>query len=170
MQCLKFFNYNYRLKKDITLEEFKSIWKTEYLHRNWGRFLGLMFFIPATSFWLKKYFLPNMKKRIIIFGLLIGAQGLLGWYMVRSGLEDRFHKETDIPRVSQYRLAAHLGLALTLYIGFLWSAFELLLPIQALSSVNAGAKKLRMLAHSCKGLVFLTALSGNNLSIISAIE
>lgn len=60
-------------------------------------------------------------------------QGLLGWYMVRSGLEDQ-PTSTDIPRVSQYRLAAHLGSALVLYSLFLSQGLKLVLPEQALQS------------------------------------
>lgn len=88
----------------------------------------------------------------------------MGWYMVKSGLEDRFHGENDVPRVSHYRLAAHLSLAFVLYTLFLWSAFDHLLPPGTLSNVSAGvikaARKFRMMAHTCKGMVFLTALSG----------
>lgn len=84
--------------------------------------------------------------------------------MVKSGLEDRFHGENDVPRVSQYRLAAHLSLAFVLYTLFLWSAFDHLLPAGTLSNVSTSvikaARKFRMMAHTCKGMVFLTALSG----------
>lgn len=132
----------------------------EYAHRTWGRLIGGVFLIPATVFWLRGYFTPIMKKRVAACAVLIGAQGLMGWYMVKSGLEDRFHGESDIPRVSQYRLAAHLGLALTLYTVFLWSAFSNLLPPQKVANITAQMKKFRMLAHSSKGMVFLTALSG----------
>lgn len=137
----------------------------EYFHRNWGRFIGLLFFIPAASFWLKGYFLPPLKKRVVAFGGLIIAQGLMGWYMVKSGLEDRFHELTDIPRVSQYRLAAHLSMALLLFSGFFWTALEIILPPQPSSILISSLKKFRVMAHSCKGLVFLTALSGKNFYI-----
>lgn len=88
----------------------------------------------------------------------------MGWYMVKSGLEDRFHGESDIPRVSQYRLATHLGLAFVLYTLFLWSALDNLLPAGTIQTASrqiiSSARKFRMLAHSCKGMVFLTAISG----------
>lgn len=88
----------------------------------------------------------------------------MGWYMVKSGLEDRFHGESDVPRVSQYRLAAHLSLAFVLYTLFLWSSFDHLLPAGTIASASKtviqSAKKFRMFAHTCKGMVFLTALSG----------
>ncbi|KAK7868339.1 hypothetical protein R5R35_013640 [Gryllus longicercus] len=147
--------------REITLEEFKWIWWMEYGHRMWGRAIGAIFFIPAVVFWSRGWLKTGMKKRILAFGTLIGLQGLMGWYMVKSGLEDRFHGESDVPRVSQYRLASHLGLAFVLYTLFLWSALDHLLPAQKLSeSVPKAARQFRMLAHTCKGMVFLTALSG----------
>lgn len=85
--------------------------------------------------------------------------------MVQSGLEDRFHGVNDVPRVSQYRLAAHLSAAFALYTLFLWSALDHLIPAQTLSNVSASAiraaRKFRWLAHTCKGMVFLTAVSGS---------
>ncbi|KOC63668.1 Cytochrome c oxidase assembly protein COX15 like protein [Habropoda laboriosa] len=132
---------------DMTLEDFKRIWWMEYLHRMWGRLIGAVFIVPATYFWAKGMLKPGMKMRVAILGSLIGLQGLMGWYMVKSGLEDRFVEQSDVPRVSQYRLAAHLGMAFIIY------------------NINAGnlkskLKRFRMLVHSTKGLVFLTALSG----------
>lgn len=132
----------------------------EFAHRTWGRCIGAAFAVPAGFFWLKGYLTPIMKKRVIAFGALIAAQGLMGWYMVKSGLEDRFQDPNDVPRVSQYRLAAHLGLALTLYTAFLWSALDNLLKPQTVAKITAATKKFRILAHSSKGMIFLTALSG----------
>ena len=98
--------------------------------------------------------------KIYIITLHLLAQGLLGWYMVKSGLEDRFHGESDVPRVSQYRLAAHLGSAFVLYSFMFWAALDLLLPPQVLVEKSKQALRFRWMAHSCKGLVFLTAISG----------
>jgi cytochrome c oxidase assembly protein subunit 15 len=100
-----------------------------------------------------------MKKRVVVLGTLLACQGLLGWYMVKSGLEDRFDGPSDVPRVSQYRLAAHLGSAFVLYSYLLWSALDLLLPVQPVE-ITKQFKKFRGFAHGCKGLVFLTAISG----------
>lgn len=151
----------YKMKNmDITLEEFKRIWWMEYAHRMWGRCIGAAFLFPATYFWIKGYFTSAMKKRVSAFGLLIAAQGLMGWYMVKSGLEDRFPTQNDVVRVSQYRLASHLSLAFILYTGFLWSAFDHLIPAQKLVEVTKSARRFRGLAHASKGLVFLTAFSG----------
>ncbi|KAL1122535.1 hypothetical protein AAG570_002865 [Ranatra chinensis] len=144
----------------MTLEEFKRIWWMEYIHRTWGRAIGATFFIPAAYFWMRGYFAKAMKMRVLVFGSLIAAQGLMGWYMVKSGLEDRFNGPSDVARVSQYRLATHLGLAFVLYTGFLWSAFDHLLPADTLGHVSNAAKRFRGMAHACKGMVFLTAISG----------
>ncbi|KAH1005863.1 hypothetical protein HUJ04_006771 [Dendroctonus ponderosae] len=155
----------FKLKnREMTLSEFKFIWHMEYGHRQWGRLIGAAFLIPAVYFWSKGKLTPGMKKRVLIFGSLIGAQGLLGWYMVKSGLEDRFHGESDVPRVSQYRLASHLGLAFVLYTLLLWSAFDHIIPAETITiskaAVLKASRKFRMLAHTTKGMVFLTAISG----------
>lgn len=144
----------------MTLEEFKFIFWMEYGHRMWGRTIGAFFALPAAYFWYKGYFQKGMKMRVGIFGALIGMQGLMGWYMVKSGLEDRFNGENDVPRVSQYRLAAHLSMAFILYTLFLWSALDHLLPAQKLEQITSLALRFKKLAHVSKGMVFLTALSG----------
>ncbi|CAD7088724.1 unnamed protein product [Hermetia illucens] len=146
---------------DMTLKEFKFIYWMEYSHRMWGRAIGAFFALPAVYFWTRGYFSRGMKIRTIAFAALIGAQGLMGWYMVKSGLEDRFHKESDVPRVSQYRLASHLTFAFVLYTLFLWSALDHLLPAEKLrGEVTKSVKRFRWFAHSTKGMIFLTALSG----------
>ena len=76
----------------------------------WGRMTGLAFFLPAAYIWKKGYFNSAMKNRVGFFGVLLGFQGFLGWHMVKSGLNEA-KKQTDIPRVSQYGLASHLGSA-----------------------------------------------------------
>ncbi|CAG0920459.1 unnamed protein product [Notodromas monacha] len=153
----------FKLKNShMTLEEFKFIWWMEYMHRMWGRGIGAFFLLPATYFWYKGWFPTPMKRRVAAFGTLILAQGLLGWYMVKSGLEDRFQKQEDVPRVSQYRLASHLGMAVVLYALFLWSSFDILIPAVSVNPqmVTPQLRKFRMVAHSTKGLIFLTAISG----------
>lgn len=147
--------------KDISLQEFKFIWWMEYGHRQWGRGIGTFFLLPAAYFWHKGWFTRALKKRIVACGALIGFQGLLGWYMVKSGLEkERFQDPSDVPRVSQYRLAAHLGTAFVLYSLFLWNALGVTHPPQMIKQVTTQAIKFRRLAHLTKGWVFITALSG----------
>ncbi|KAK3922632.1 Cytochrome c oxidase assembly protein COX15-like protein [Frankliniella fusca] len=153
--------------QEMTVSEFKRIWWMEFAHRQWGRLIGTAFAIPAIAFWAKGYLNSATKKRVLAFGTLIGCQGLMGWYMVKSGLQNNVDDPNDVPRVSQYRLASHLGLAFGLYTLLLWSALDKLLPAQpfpaaALADGTAvkRARLIRRLAHTSKALVFLTALSG----------
>merc|ERR1712168_48167 len=151
---------DYKLKNhDIGLSEFKFIWWMEYGHRMWGRAVGTVFTLPAAYFWYRGWFNKGMKIRTGIFASLIGLQGLLGWYMVKSGLEDRFTPHGDVPRVSQYRLAAHLGSAFALYTLFLWNGLNYLSNPQV-GEVTTRMKILRKCSHGVKLFVFVTALSG----------
>jgi cytochrome c oxidase assembly protein subunit 15 len=92
----------------MSLEEFKTIFFWEWFHRLWGRLIGIVYAVPLLYFWVSKKIPQGYGLKF--FGLLLlgGAQGLLGWYMVKSGLVDR-------PSVSHYRLAAHLGMAFILF-------------------------------------------------------
>ena len=97
-----------QLRRGMTLEEFKFIFFWEYFHRLLGRLLGLAYALPLAFFWLRGWLDRGLKIKLS-FGLLLGAaQGVMGWYMVKSGLVEN-------PFVSHYRLAAHLGLAFILF-------------------------------------------------------
>lgn len=154
----KYTNFN------ITLEEFKFIWYMEYGHRMWGRTIGAVFYIPAGIMWAKGLFSPAMKKRVGAMGALLAFQGLLGWYMVKSGLDHKnFEGPSDVPRVSQYRLAAHLSSAVILYSLFFWNAKEILrpaLPQLAPGAVTPALASFRRLTMHCKALAFITMVSG----------
>lgn len=109
----------FRLKNNwMELADFKEIFFWEWLHRLWGRLIGLVYALPLTWFWIKKQIPQYYKGKLLFVLLLGGAQGVMGWYMVMSGLADR-------PDVSHFRLAAHLLLALTIYCATLWLAFDL---------------------------------------------
>ena len=104
--------YKYK-NADIAMEDFKFIWYMEYGHRMWGRTIGALYYIPAAVLWARGYLSPALKKRVGFMGVLLACQGLLGWYMVKSGLDHKnFEGPNDVPRVSQYRLAAHLSAAM----------------------------------------------------------
>jgi cytochrome c oxidase assembly protein subunit 15 len=103
----------------MTLSEFKTIYFWEYLHRIIGRIIGVAFLIPFLFFWIRGYFTGPLLRRAGLLFALGGLQGLMGWYMVSSGLVDR-------PEVSQYRLAAHLLLAITIFGCCLWFGNDLL--------------------------------------------
>ncbi len=108
------------LASSMTLAEFKRIFFWEYLHRLLGRVLGVVFFAPLVYFAAKRAFTRELSLRLLGVLALGAMQGAMGWLMVKSGL-------VDIPRVSHYRLAAHLSLAL-LVLGFV---FWLLLDVRA---------------------------------------
>lgn len=108
-----------KLRPDMTLAEFKVIYFWEYLHRMLGRLIGVVFLFPFIYFWIRGYFTRPLLKRTGLLFALGGLQGLMGWYMVSSGLVDR-------PDVSHYRLAAHLLLAITIFSCCLWFANDLL--------------------------------------------
>jgi len=134
------------------LAEFKRIFYFEYSHRLLGRFIGLAFIIPLIIFWIKGYLDRALLKKMLIIFILGGAQGVLGWYMVQSGLVDE-------PKVSQYRLTAHLGLAIALYGSLIWLATDLFLK-NRLDKHTQGS--IRISAHATMLLcfVFFMILSG----------
>ena len=102
------------------IDEFKTIFFWEYLHRLIGRIIGLVFLIPFAWFWYKKNFSPELFRKCVFIFLLGGLQGLIGWLMVKSGLIDN-------PRVSHYRLALHL-LTAFLTFGFIFHTALTLIP------------------------------------------
>lgn len=105
----------------MALEEFKAIFWWEYLHRLWGRLIGVAFLLPFLWFWARGHLRGRRAGRLLAIFALGGLQGLMGWIMVMSGFAER----TD---VSQYRLVAHLMLALLIYGLLLWQALNLLQP------------------------------------------
>lgn len=120
------------LRPDMTLSDFKFIYFWEYIHRMIGRVIGLAFAIPFIWFWIRGYLTRPLVKRLLVLFALGGLQGLMGWYMVSSGLVDR-------PEVSHYRLAAHLLLAITIFGCCVWFANDLLArPREGLSTESRG--------------------------------
>lgn len=157
----QFPEYRY-LERELTMSDFKFIYFMEWFHRNWGRATGLVFALPAIYFWRKGYLAKAMKPRILIYGALFLSQAVMGIVMVNSGLKE-IEDRKEVPRVSQYKLAAHLGLALFLYVNFLWSGFNHLLPAHRDAAKFVNAKSLARLgglAHGALALTFFTALSG----------
>ncbi len=121
-----------RLHPDMTLAGFQQIFWWEYVHRLWGRLIGIAFALPLGWFLLRRRVPRRLIAPLLAMLALGAAQGALGWYMVASGLAER----TD---VSQYRLVAHLALALAIYGYILWVALGLLGP-RALPPVAAALR------------------------------
>lgn len=105
----------------FNIEDFKSIYFWEWLHRVIGRSIGLVFIIPFIYFLIRKQLTKKTIKKCIVLLGLGGFQGFLGWYMVKSGL-------VDMPDVSHYRLAAHLTMAFLTFAATLWVALDLIFP------------------------------------------
>ena len=136
-----------QINAGMSMEAFKSIFMYEYLHRVLGRLIGVIFILPFLFFYFTKRIKPGLTPKLIIMLIGGGCQGLLGWYMVRSGLVDK-------PDVSQYRLSAHLGAAVLIYSFILWTAFDLV------SRRTEQPAQLKTFAYSLSGLIFLMILTG----------
>ncbi|XP_057440950.1 cytochrome c oxidase assembly protein COX15-like [Lotus japonicus] len=150
-----------RVNKGMTIEEFKFIYWMEYAHRMWGRALGVIFALPYSYFLHKGYITLRLGLRLSALFALGAGQGLIGWWMVKSGLEEP-PTEYSQPRVSPYRLAAHLTSAFAIYCGLFWTALSVVMPEPPAESVTwvRGAAKVRRLALPVSLLVGLTAVSG----------
>lgn len=159
------------LNPHMTLSEFKSIYYMEWIHRLWGRFVGMSFVIPAVYFVARKKVSAPMSWRLLGIAGLIGFQGFIGWWMVKSGLKDDLFAPGSHPRVSQYRLTAHLGAAFVCYVAMLWNGLAILRSHRLMADPAAGLKQLEILRdprlaffrRSVAGLlllVFTTVMSG----------
>jgi cytochrome c oxidase assembly protein subunit 15 len=148
-----------RVNKGMALDEFKGIFWWEYFHRLIGRAIGIAFFLPLLYFLLRRKIDGPLALKLAGIFVLGGLQGALGWYMVKSGLVDN-------PRVSQYRLTAHLGLALAIYAAMQWTALDLLKPARA--AANEPRVRLGCYALALAALIFLMALSGGFVAGIRA--
>lgn len=113
--------YKY-LNNHFTLGDFKFIFFWEWFHRLWARFLGVVFAIPFIYFLAKRYFSREMVIPLVILFILGGLQGLIGWIMVDSGLND-----TNL-YVNHIKLSIHFISALVLLCYTLWFALKLLVP------------------------------------------
>ena len=160
-----------RLNPHMTLSEFKSIYYMEWTHRLWGRVVGISFVLPAVYFIARRKVSASMARRITGIGGLIGFQGLLGWWMVKSGLKDDLFAPGSHPRVSQYRLVAHLGAAFVCYSAMLWNGLAILRTHKLLGNLQSAKDNLARLRNprmkyfrgfvgALAVLTFITAMSG----------
>ena len=138
---------------NMDLEAFKPIFWFEYTHRLLGRLIGIIFLLPLVYFIVRKRVDKPLIPKLVVMFILGGLQGLLGWYMVKSGL-------VHAPHVSQYRLTAHLGLAFLIYAYLFWVALDLLFPKAGGYRNEGGSRGLRRLSYLVTGLIFVTVLSG----------
>ena len=142
------------MNPDMDVHGFKGIFWLEFVHRAWGRLLGFAFFLPFVFFMVRGWVRVSEPLFWKLTGLLVlgGMQGVMGWFMVMSGLVDR-------PDVSQYRLTAHFGLALVIVAALLWVGMSLLHK-HAHDSHHQDAGGLSLAVKGLFAFVFVTALSG----------
>ena len=138
-----------KVNHQMTVNEFKTIFYVEYFHRLLGRAIGLVFLVPFLVFLWRGRIRGALIPKLSLMFVLGGLQGLLGWYMVKSGL-------VDVPRVSPYRLTAHLIVAVAIYAYLFWTALGLL-------SERSGHSTVSPLARGAIGItvmIVVTILSG----------
>lgn len=135
----------------MSLDDFKVIFYWEYFHRLLGRLVGFVFLIPLVFFQIKGWLTSSVSRKLWYAFLLGAFQGFLGWYMVQSGLIDN-------PRVSHYRLAAHLGLACFLLGYLIWILLDIWPYHQKKGGSYAGRTDLYRLKWPAFLILFLITL------------
>jgi len=139
------------MNQGMDLAQFREIFFWEWLHRLWGRLIGVVFALPFFWFLIRGRMPAGLTKHGFILLGLGGLQGVIGWWMVKSGFVDR-------TEVSQYRLAVHLGLAFFILGYLVWLALGLLWP--APKGRVAAPRGYRRLGAWCHAIVFFTVISG----------
>ena len=137
-----------KVNAHMEVDDFKGIFWLEYLHRLLGRTIGVVFLFPFLLFARRGYIQKKEWPKYSLMFMLGGMQGLLGWYMVKSGLVDN-------PHVSQYRLVAHLVAAFLIYAYMFWVALSLIFPTDS-ESPHPWYRKTLALAT----LISITVISG----------
>ena len=150
-----------KINKGMSVDEFKTIFWWEYIHRVLGRLIGLVFFIPFVYFLIRKQIDKPLGIKLSGIFVLGGLQGLMGWYMVMSGLVDN-------PHVSQYRLTAHLGLAFVIFAAMFWVATDLLYDRNKSPHNPDELKGIRRFSIGLTWLIFIMVLSGGLVAGIRA--
>jgi len=150
-----------KINKGMSIDEFKGIFWWEYFHRLLGRLIGLVFFIPFVYFLIKKCVDRTLGIKLTGIFILGGMQGFMGWYMVMSGL-------VNDPHVSQYRLTAHLGLAIIIFAAMFWVALDILSPKTDNADRNQTIQSLRKFSIALTALIFIMILSGGFVAGIRA--
>ena len=145
------------INQNIDLEGFKYIFLWEYVHRLFARLIGVVFIFPFIYFLIKKYLSKNLIIQLITVFIFALLQALVGWWMVKSGLQDN-------PYVSQYRLSFHLINAIIILSILLWLTLERLLPKEF--SKNLGIPRILILVSVL--LCLISIISGGFVSATDA--
>lgn len=147
----------------MTLSEFQYIFYWEWAHRLLGRFIGLVYALPLLIFWLTGRIADGYGRKFLALLGLGALQGLVGWWMVKSGLIDN-------PDVSHYRLCVHLGIALIIYSSMVWMGLTLLRRDGALqmAPVTNNTPCLRFHGWMSLGFISITIIWGAFVAGLSA--
>jgi cytochrome c oxidase assembly protein subunit 15 len=137
-----------QINRGMNIEDFKSIYFWEYVHRLLGRLIGLAFALPLLIFWWRRAIPKGQGRKLVALLALGGLQGAIGWWMVASGLVDR-------PEVSHIRLAVHLLTALAIFGGLIWVALDLVRIARVPGAPPARAPMLGLWTLSLLFLQFL---------------
>jgi cytochrome c oxidase assembly protein subunit 15 len=130
---------------------FRHIFWLEWIHRFWGRLIGVVFLVPLVVFVVRRQIPRRLVPRLALLFVLGGLQGAVGWFMVASGF---FPDNTSVAPV---RLVIHLSLALTLYAAILWTGLSVRRPVPV---VRAGARNVLGLAQIATALTAVTIVAG----------
>jgi cytochrome c oxidase assembly protein subunit 15 len=149
-----------QVNKGMALAEFKGIFWWEYFHRLLGRAIGVVFLLPLVWFAVRRRIPSGYAWKLAAIFVLGGLQGAMGWFMVQSGL-------VDDPRVSQFRLTAHLTLALVIFASMLWVGLSLTYQQRAVLATDRQRAAQRY-ARALVALVILMVLTGGFVAGIRA--
>lgn len=141
----------------------------EYAHRAYGNAIGLIFGLPMVYFWARGCFLKKMKLRMLGLLALGGSQGLIGWWMVKSGLKPKpeYHLE---PKVSVYRLFVHLNTAMLIYSLLLWNGLTLFRSAPEVSWRIIDFESMLRARRWAKHALYFTALTIAAGSIVAGLN
>lgn len=159
----------YGVNKGMSLQDFKRIFFIEYFHRLFGNIIGFAFGLPLAYFFARGYFTRSMKLRTLgLFGIG-GLQGLVGWWMVKSGFKEKPSYQSR-PRVSTYRLIVHNSFAVSIYAYLLYLGFKVWSPVKTIAeSFDAAAlKKSRRFAILLLHCIAFNLVSGVSVAGIDA--
>lgn len=157
-------------RQSMTMQDFQFIYAWEYGHRMLGRVVGLVFVVPWMYFSVRGKIPAGFQKRMMGLGLLGGTQGLVGWWMVKSGLTDDRREDSNQIRVKPIRLASHLSMAFATYATLLWTAWDVFGLVHAKNLTQQvktlskealqHASRLRVGGMVVTGLTAVTIVSG----------
>jgi len=149
------------VNRGMSLDAFKEIFWWEYVHRLLGRLLGLAFLAPMLWFFVRRVIDRTLGLKLAGIFFLGALQGALGWYMVKSGL-------VDDPRVSHFRLTAHLGLAFIIFAAMFWVALDLIRDRARMSPTDDLQSTLARISSVLVWIVFAMVLTGGLVAGIRA--